>query len=199
MSEARLARIAFPSLDPRSDVLRGERERARAVGYAEGLQAGAAEVAAREERLEAEATQALAAAMAELHQAAQALRTAAQRVTMLARPVLAEAEHAVVEGGLELAEAIVGVELDDAPNGARAALARVLAHESAAEVVRVRLHPDDLGMLDPALRAEAGVPLVADPSIRPGDALGECPDGVIEATIAGAMTRARAALEGAWR
>lgn len=188
-----------------------------AAGYAAGAreaarvaEAAAAETLVREAEQRAQYTAEQQSALAVLARAAAA---AAARTT----PVLAEAELALHAAGLELATAVLGCELADAEHSARAALARVREHPQAVGVHVVRLHPRDLAALaavglDPTATigagtssdsasgadadgtAAAGVRLVADSSLDPGDAIGEHPDGYLDATIAGALDRARTAL-----
>ena len=110
--------------------------------------------------------------------------------------MLADASAALHAAALELAAAVLGSELADGERSARAALARVLQHPELPGIQVVRLHPRDLD----ALRAVGGVPevvgveLVADASLAPGDAIGEHPDGYLDARIGTALDRARAAL-----
>jgi flagellar assembly protein FliH len=188
-----------------------------AAGYAAGYAAGAREAAraaeaeaARVQRERAEAESRRAAEHADaLAVLARAARAAADRTA----PVLASAEHALHAAALDLAAAVLGAELSDAPASAAAALARVRALDPAREVHTVRLHPRDLAVLRAALAgglpaAEApaggdvltglpdltGVELVADPALAPGDAVGEFPDGYLDARLGAALDRARAAL-----
>ncbi|WP_254631389.1 FliH/SctL family protein, partial [Cellulomonas sp. GbtcB1] len=135
---------------------------------------------------------------------ARSARAAADR----SAPVLASAEHALHAAALDLAAAVLGAELSDAPTSAAAALARVRALDPAREVHTVRLHPRDLAVVRAALAGEApaggdvlaglpdltGVELVADPALAPGDAVGEFPDGHLDARLGAALDRARAAL-----
>jgi flagellar assembly protein FliH len=99
---------------------------------------------------------------------------------------------------LELATVVLGCELADGERSARAALARVLDDPQVPGVHTVRLSQRDLD----ALRAAGGVPdvagleLVADPTLAPGDAVGRHPDGYLDARITTALARARAALLG---
>ncbi|MEN1977050.1 FliH/SctL family protein, partial [Cellulomonas sp. P4] len=113
---------------------------------------------------------------------------------------------------LELAAVVLGQEVADAPTAARAALRRLREQDPRREVHTVRLHPRDLATVRAALAAPAatgdvpagdvlaglpdltGVELVADPALEPGDAVGELPDGYLDARIGAALDRARAAL-----
>jgi flagellar assembly protein FliH len=181
-----------------------------AAGYSAGYAAGAREAARvaqaetervrRERAVEAERNAArLADALAVL---ANAARVAADR----SAPVLAAAERTLQAAALELATAVLGVELADGATSARAALTRVLALDPEHEVHTVRLHPQDLAVLREALDAAGtgvqpaglpdltGVELVADPSLAPGDARGEFPEGYLDARVVAALGRARYAL-----
>ncbi|WP_129339912.1 FliH/SctL family protein, partial [Cellulomonas endophytica] len=131
----------------------------------------------------------LAAALATLARAARAAQGAAV-------PVLDEVEDALLGGAVELARAVLGRELQDAEHSARAALARVLEHPRRPRALTVRLHPRDLAALAAAggVPADGDVVLVADPRLAPGDAVGEHPDGLLDACLAGTLARAAEAL-----
>lgn len=179
-----------------------------AAGYASGYAAGAREAAraaqteaARVQRERAEADVRRAAEHADaLAVLARAARAAADR----SAPVLAASEATLHAAGLDLAVAVLGTELADAPTAARAALRRVRQQDPAREVHTVRLHPRDLAVVRTALGSGAdalaglpdltGVELVADPALAPGDAVGEFPEGYLDARIGAALDRARTAL-----
>lgn len=179
-----------------------DRDRAHAAGYAAGYAGGAREAAraaaaaavrgeelrvAAEERRSVEHTAAVAALARAT--AAAAVRTA---------PVLADAERALHAAAFELATVVLGCELADGEHSARAALARVLDDPLVPGVQTVRMSARDLD----ALRAAGGLPdvagleLVADPTLAPGDAIGRHPDGYLDARITTALARARVALLG---
>ena len=179
-----------------------DRDRAHAAGYAAGYAGGAREAAraaaaetqrGEERRVSAEERRAVehAAAVAAL---ARATAAAAARTA----PVLADAEYALHAAALELATVVLGCELEDGEHSARAALARVLDDPQVPGVQTVRMSPRDLD----ALRAVGGIPdvagleLVADPTLAPGDAIGRHPDGYLDARITTALARARVALLG---
>lgn len=182
------------------DVNVAARESARAAGFAAGFAAGAREAAAsaatEAARVDVERAAADAAAGAALADALDVLARAARAAQARTVPVLAEAEALLHGGALELARAVLGVELADAERSATAALGRVLRHPRTPEVVTVHLHPRDLDALR-AVGADAtpeGVALVADPTLQPGDALAQHPDGFLDARIGTALDRAAAAL-----
>ena len=97
---------------------------------------------------------------------------------------------------LELAEAILGYELNDGPTSARAALARVVGHADPKTLIAVRMNPNDIAELDAAGRATTAVDIIADDDIARGDAVGDFADGYLDARIQTALARARAALLG---
>jgi flagellar assembly protein FliH len=191
----------------------GHRAEGFAAGYAAGYAAGAREAAraaqteaARVQRERAEADARRAAEHADaLAVLARAARSAADR----SAPVLSASEATLHAAGLDLAAAVLGTELADAPTAARAALRRVRELDPAREVHTVRLHPRDLAAVRAALASGdgagdvlaglpdlTGVELVADPALAPGDAVGEFPEGYLDARIGAALDRARAALAG---
>jgi flagellar assembly protein FliH len=166
-------------------------EAASRRGYAAGYAIGAR--AAREEAaLLAEQEERRTAEHAERTGRARRLLDAAVRsLTERTVPVVAEAQAATVAGALDLAEAIVGVQLGDREHAARAALARATSHAHGATVA-VRLHPDDMGLL--AGSGAADVTLVPDVTLLPGDAVAELEHGFLDARVRTAVERARDAL-----
>ncbi|MBU4213074.1 MAG: flagellar assembly protein FliH [Actinobacteria bacterium] len=190
----------LPLVEPGVDdpATKAVHERARAAGFAAGYAAGARHAAqeAHEQAARAEASlvaqqTAMKAANAGL---VTALTAAAQALGIRQAPVLAQAEARLHVAAVELAEAILGVELSDAPTSARAALARALSGEHPAAVT-VRMNPRDIAALD-ALGDDVptGVRIVADPSLAVGDAMAEHAEGALDARIGAALTRARAVL-----
>ncbi|RNE66680.1 FliH/SctL family protein [Cryobacterium tepidiphilum] len=188
--------VSFPRLG--DDVSAGFEEQARArghaTGYTDGLRAARSEVEARVRRLEAD-HQAVVGELRAKHERAVAVLAAATRaLDDRTVPVLADAHGALAAAALDLAEAVLGYELDDEPRSARAALARAL-HEVDVDLVRVvRMHPADLALIDAEARARAGVRFTADATLSRGDAITEFPDGYLDARISSALERARAAL-----
>jgi flagellar assembly protein FliH len=170
------------------------RSRGYAAGYAEGRRAAAAE----QQRWLAEAEDARAAESAEaadrIAVLAAALRTAAVELREATVPVLAEVEAALTAAAFELATAVVGDALQDRLAAARAAVARVQAAAAPGVVPVVRLHPDDVAALQAAGLSSDGMQLVADPALHRGDAVGELPNGWLDARIHAALQRAREAL-----
>ena len=191
--------LRFPALRTDRQDLAEARSRAsgHAAGYAAGLRAAEAQVSARIAGLEAEHRAALLHAEARLERALEVLARAADAVSRAAIPVVAEAQDLLAVGAVELAEAIVGVQLSDGAASASAALRRALSTVERPEVAAVRLNPADLEALDARTIAAAGVPIVADARVGRGDAVAELPVGYLDATIATAKARAMAAVMGA--
>ena len=217
MSDAKTGRsnfsaVTFPSLrDERASGADGSQARGHAAGYTAGLRAAAAEVDARIARLDAEQAAAVGHGQARVDRAVALLTAAATALHERTVPVVQEAEDTLVATALELAEAILGHSLGDADASARAALGRALASGAVGEpgatmstgalgIVRphsVRMHPDDLALIDLVTRADAGVDFTADSGLARGDAIAEFPDGFLDARIGTALARAKAALIGA--
>ncbi|WP_051275029.1 FliH/SctL family protein [Cellulomonas sp. URHD0024] len=178
------------------------RDSAHAVGFAAGFAAGARESAAvaavEAARAATERAEQAATAGALLGQALDVLARAADAASARTALVLHDAEELLHTEAFELARAVLGVELSDHEQSARAALARVLSAPRSAEAVTVHLSPRDLETLDSIGVDDLpdGVRLVADPSLAPGDALAVHPDGYLDARIGAALERARAALAG---
>lgn len=187
--------------------VRQTQERAHVSGYAAGFAAGSRAAAEAtqglHERLLAQAA-AAETAREEAHRAAvRALELAARAAVDRVVPVLDEARDLLHLRALELARAVLGAELRDVEHGATAALARAAQLPHDVRVQTVRMHPRDLAALTTAGRAHggtvsggdlAGVTLVADPSLAPGDAVSTFEGGFFDARIETAFDRARTAL-----
>jgi len=176
-------------------------EQARAAGWAAGWAAGtrAAADAARAQRAAAAAEHAAAEANrdARLSAAVAVLARAAEAAVARVVPVLDAAAATLDEGAVLLAEAVLGAELADGEDRARATLRRALSVPLDAGVQTVRLHPSDVAALAAvSVDLPAGVQLVADPTLRPGDAVSELADGFLDARISTAVERAARALAG---
>ena len=163
--------------------------RGHAAGYAAGRRVAELELAARRVELDAEAVLAAEESRRRLESALGALGAAAGRFDALVAPVLAEADRSLAASALELAAAI----LDREPRASSAAAVE-RALRIAGDLVprRIRLAPSDLAVLGDL--APAGVELVPDTSVPAGDAIVNLPRGEIDARIAVALDRARAAL-----
>ena len=172
------------------------RARGYAAGYADGLRRAAAEQAEWVAVADTERAAESDAAAQRVAQLVHALRSAAVELSECTLPVIDEAESAIVEAAFALAEAVVGVALRDPLAAARAAVERVLGDEHGGAVGIVRLNPADLESL---LEHDAGalpdaVRFVPDAAIARGDAIGELPDGWLDARIRTALDRAREVL-----
>ncbi|HEY3438470.1 MAG TPA: FliH/SctL family protein [Actinotalea sp.] len=177
--------------------------RARAAGYAAGWAAGARAAAeagaelerrleAHHERAEVERDAAVVDALAVLERAVGA---AAARTV----PVVTEVRRSVYQAALDLAAAVLQRELTPGPASAAALLERALQLPVDLGVHTVRLSPADLAavqalLADGSAQLPAGVALVADPRLRPGDVISEHPAGLLDAQIGSALDRAREAL-----
>jgi flagellar assembly protein FliH len=188
-------------LAPLPGAARHSREQDRAEGYAAGYAAGAhaaAEQGAQQRALLAAGHQSNeerrdAAVQAALGSLARAARAADARTL----PVVEDVQGAVVLAAVQLAEAVLGRELADGEASARAALARALSVPAELGVHTVRLAPADVAQLEAlGVAAPEGVALVADPRLRPGDAVSEHQAGYLDAQVATALDRARRALLG---
>ena len=186
-------------LATRSD---SDSDAARAAGWAAGWAAGsraAAEAGALQRHTidEAQRTAELVRS-ARTDAALTLLGRAAEAITRQLVPVLAQATATLDDGAVTLAQAVLGRELADSDDGGRLALARALSLPPDVEVQTVRVHPLDLQVLIGAgVMADlpAGIELVADRNLSPGDAVAEFPDGFLDARIGTAVERARRALE----
>jgi len=130
-----------------------------------------------------------------LRTAAAALAAAAARLEAATAPVLASADASLLAGALELAEALVGRELRDDPGSAVHRVRAALAAAGDARSIRgVRVHPRDAALL---AEEDLGIPVETDAALAPGDAVVLLAHGILDARVAGAVDRARRALEGA--
>lgn len=192
----RLVALTAPG-DPEAPGASAGRAAGFAAGYSAGYTAGArraATQAAAEAALTAGRVASAEAARAVQHTVAvSALTAAAQAAQRREEPVLADCLDAVHAAAVELAVALLGVELSDAGRSAQAAIGRALAARTPAGPVVVHLHPRDAAAVAGTDLGE-DVRVVADPTLAPGDAVAEHADGRVDARIAAAVERARAAL-----
>ncbi|WP_314149912.1 FliH/SctL family protein, partial [uncultured Leifsonia sp.] len=76
-----------------------------------------------------------------------------------------------------------------------AAVARVLSDPAGGAVATIRMHPEDVALLAGREGAPASDPrIVADAALNRGDAIGELPDGWLDARIHAALERAKGAI-----
>jgi flagellar assembly protein FliH len=177
----------------------------RAAGYTAGWAAGA--------RAAADAVHADRQRMAQEHTTRQATRDAATAQALVALgqatdqwhtralPVLDEARRAVYTAALDLAAAVLQREIEPGSDSARTLLNRALDVPADASPTVLRLHPDDLlhvNLLVESGQASvpAGLTLVADTRLSPGDAITEHENGALDARISTALARAREVLLG---
>ncbi|NPV06703.1 MAG: hypothetical protein HPY83_01915 [Anaerolineae bacterium] len=129
-------------------------------------------------------------------QALEANRARAERLAELAKAVqeeqlriVAELEPQLVELALGIARKVIGAELATRPELLLEILARAIEQARGGGRCHIRLHPDDVDLVEPHLpqsALEAGGSqwrLVADPSLSPGDCLIETDFGVVDARI----------------
>lgn len=178
------------------------RARGHAAGYTAGLRMAQSDHAERVARYESERAAAAQAAAEQLDRAVALLSAAARALNERTLPLLAESHGALAAAAAELAESILGIELADHERSARAALERALGGVDTRLVHAVRLHPDDLALLEELdlhgdrerQRVVADITFIADPVLRRGDAVTEFADGYLDARIATALERATTAL-----
>lgn len=189
--------MAYPSIGDteREQVLRDARVQGHAAGFAAGT------TAARRDAEEAAAAAAASfaaqrlAAADELERQVSILKAAANAMHGCAQPVLETMENAIAEAAIDIAETVIGSEMEHGETSVRAALARALNPATPAPVHTVRLHPQDLAAL-PADTVAAGVSFRADSSLRRGDAIAEYAEGFLDARMCSALARIRTALLG---
>ncbi|KGM08690.1 flagellar assembly protein FliH, partial [Cellulomonas bogoriensis 69B4 = DSM 16987] len=103
------------------------------------------------------------------------------------------------EGALALAAAVLQRELRPGPDSARAVLDRALQAAPEVGVHTVRMNADDLAevralLAEGQVQVPAGIELVADSRLEPGDVVSEYPGGYLDGQVGTALERARAAL-----
>jgi len=186
--------VPLGSTAARDEVYEDARASGFAAGYAAGARRAALEADAQTVRVARAAAADAETAARRVSDALEALARAAAAVRAVAAPVLVDATLALHAGSIELAEAVLGVELADGERSAVAALARVRAAEPGPGPVTVRLHPRDLDTLLAGDADLADLRFEADPALAPGDAVAEHAEGHVDARIGAALERARAAL-----
>lgn len=164
-----------------------------AMGWAEGRRAALAHAEAdREER--ARAHDAVhARAVDEVARTADGLVRAADRLHAESSAHRDALAATAVDLALQVAEAVLGRELQIAADPGRDALRRALAAVPEPGPVTVRLNPDDLAALGPDA-LEGRVTVRADPTLARGDAVAETDTCSVDATVAAALARVREVL-----
>ena len=180
------------------------KQEARTTGYAEGWaqgqRAAALEAEAAAERVRAGQLAHDQRRAAALASAVNALGRAVTNLETQMMPTLHELQEAVLAHAFELAEAIVGRAMDDPEGRAAAALRRAMNAAPDQGDIVVSLHPDDFrNLVGTATDADYNyegrpVHLRPDPALHPGDAVAETGTTTVDASIATAVARARAAL-----
>ncbi|MHA3946305.1 FliH/SctL family protein [Cellulomonas bogoriensis] len=188
---------------PRNAATDDAAERSRAAGYAAGWAAGAraaAADAAEQARVLAERdAHAQARRDARLERVLAVLERAAVASSTRTVPTLQEARRTLHEGALALAAAVLQRELRPGPDSARAVLDRALQAAPEVGVHTVRMNADDLAevralLAEGQVQVPAGIELVADSRLEPGDVVSEYPGGYLDGQVGTALERARAAL-----
>lgn len=171
-----------------------------AAGWAAGARAAAEAGAAQRERERAEHEQREAQRDQQVRSTLAALTAAIEHWQSLAAPVLSDAESTLYRAALELAEAVLTREVRPGPHSAAALLAKALSLPHEAQPTVLRLSSQDLPHVEQLLDSgsavlPAGLSLVADPNLGPGDSITEHATGILDARIGQALERARAVLE----
>jgi flagellar assembly protein FliH len=185
-----------------------EREAARTTGYAEGWAQGRqdAVVAQAEQRLrdDEERRRLEQALVTETRIACDALDQAVRQLASRTAPVLEEMAELVLEGAVRLAEAVLGAELSVLDDAGTLALRRALSPLPDDGRVVVRMNPRDVEIVRAATSTEGAsadvqrvegheVELVADASLRRGDAVADLGPARVDARLDAALRRAIAA------
>lgn len=181
-----------------SDLAERTRDAAQAQGYAAGWAEGY-----RVARSQAEqAAQQAAAADAEERArwktdhdlALGALLHAVKRLDRTFQESTAELTARAHELALEISVAVLDREVRLSETTGADALRRALAPLDRVSAVTVRMHPDDIALLDPAALRNGRVQLVHDTTLQRGDAVASTEDTIVDATIAAALDRVREVL-----
>lgn len=204
MLDSALTPLVVPRIGATPEDARSEADRARSRGYADGFAEGrrvALEEARREQALEQGRMRMLRETyLHERDTALSALRGA--RLALDERTALLSevAAGRIEELAVELATAILGVELSDPARSAAHALRRALEAVPMGLWTRVTLSDRD----GETLREDAdaahlldGIEVVTESDVDPGGALVEIEDGVVDTRIREALRRAVDALHGA--
>lgn len=163
------------------------RSQGYAVGWAEGQRA--ARAAAAVEAAECRAAEAAAEERRVAEHAATmaALKEAVRQLHQATAEACSTIESQASELAWEITEELIGHELSGPGIDV---VRRVLALAPTEDIVRVRLHPADLG----AAATELDMVLVADPSLDRGDAMVETDRSVLDLRLEPALHRVREVL-----
>ncbi|MDH6237277.1 FliH/SctL family protein [Cryobacterium sp. CG_9.6] len=194
-SNADFSSLAFPRLQAGvAPINEQDRAAGHAAGYAAGLRAAAIAAAATAVEQAAEHAAVLRHTEARSDRALRLLGAAATALDERTVPLLREAEGTLVRTALDLAEAVLGVELSQGEISARRALERALGQGELTETHTVHMHPDDLAVLGLSTQNIPGVLFVADAALSRGDAVTKFADGFLDARIGTAFTRVKTAI-----
>lgn len=180
---------------------------ARAAGYAEGWAQGrrdAVTLEAEQLQRHQECQDQLERALAEqTRSTCDALESAVRDLASCTVPTLEDAADIVLDAAVRLAEAVLGAELSVLDGAGAIALRRALAPLPDDGRVVVRMNPQDVEIVRAATAdaTSAGtarvdgheVELVADPSLRRGEAVADQGAARVDARLAAALHRAVAA------
>lgn len=203
MLDSAFTPLAVPRVGETPIDLRGEADRARARGYADGFAEGrriALEQAQLEQAEQALRMQEMQVAFAERAQTAlDAVRSARSALADRAAEIAGSDADRIEHLAVELASAIVGAELSDPARSAGHALRRALDEMPIGRWTRVSFSPRDADTLraDDAATATIGeVELVASVAVDDGGSIVEIDDGAVDTRIDAAFARVRAARNG---
>ena len=202
MLDSAFTPLAVPRVGETPIDLRGEADRARTRGYAEGFAEGrriALEQARVEQEENALRMTALQQAFAERAQsAADAVRDAQSALAQRIDDVASLDAALIEELALELAVEIVGVELADPARSAAHALRRALDAVPQTRWTRVVFSERDVVTLRDAdaLTTMSDLEITSSPSVDDGGAIVDIGDGSVDAPIEPAIPPARTVLRG---
>ena len=168
--------------------------RGHAAGYAAGLRAAAADTELLRRTLREQHEDEVRRGQELVNRTVAALNAAVFSLEGRTVALITDMQDTLAAAAIELAEALLRRELADDEASARAALARALEGVDTDLVQRVRMHPVDLAALDEETLRRARVDFVGDAGLQRGDAVTEFPNGYLDASLSGAIERARRAL-----
>jgi len=124
------------------------------------------------------------------------LRTISTALRARDEPIVRDWLAIIERNALDLAEALIGAELERASDSAASTVHDVFTQAELDLMVRVRMNPGDLAALDAERRDSLDLTLVADPSLPSGMAIADYPDDEVEHCLSRAIERTRLALRG---
>ncbi len=202
LPEARVSSFKPASITPHhTDAGDPARTAGFAAGWAAGARAAADAATTERTRLQAEHDAREAQRDVAASHALGALGAAMDQWNHKALPAMDEARRTLYAAALDLAAAILQREIEPGTSSARTLLDRALALPIEATPSVLRVHPDDLLHLNLLIESgqaavPAGLRLVGDSRLSPGDAITEHEDGALDARIGTALARAREVLLG---